>query len=648
MKRCLPAMSGGRYGAVAGGLISVFAVALVLAARSPALEPVGLAALSAPFTSEGFWPSEQTGHSSLRWTDGKGTIKLFGYETAQALAVALRIVGAPELSKHTTQLGLHTSQQHLIQVALPPNWRTYHLLVTPKASRWETPQLQLVSATTRAGAEDGRNIGVAVRGPIQVTILYRWLPVPVLERSLFFATTVYLVAVWLRRAVATRWLYKALLGLSIVLLGVGAAIAGPTTTAYHVPVQWAIVIAAAGLATLRWWILFHPATVVGIVLRCLWIITDPHVIAWDEIEYHRLAVRLASGKPYGMQIWPPGWPITLNVYYRLFGPTIHAGPWLNFCGSVATILLVGLVTDRLFGRKASALSLWIISLMPSYILSNVLLMYEVWLQLLIVLALWLALRGTWTPGISISIACITALASLMRPFWIVLPLLLWLCTRLYRRQGPRMAQLALAQAVAALLITPWILYVSTLAGRFVPIALNGGVNLWIGNNPKATGGLIDPPGYLWDPRNEARARDEAIAYMIAQPWHAVALIPKKLSNLLTYEYFGDIVTSEQLPPEQVSQVRHLMNISYWIILAPALSSIALLIIRRQIRLLTPLILFGYNIASYLPFFGDSRYRWPLQFIVIIYAAALPTIWAGWQASAFAPRLTVRNKTLHHP
>jgi hypothetical protein len=84
-------------------------------------------------------------------------------------------------------------------------------------------------------------------------------------------------------------------------------------------------------------------------------------------------------------------------------------------------------------------------------------------------------------------------------------------------------------------------------------------------------------------------------------------------------------TSISIPVSTFNTIKTLSNTFYWIILALAIASIVLLLQRRMYRSLMPMLLFLYNALSYLPFTGQLKYRWPLQFILIFYAAALPSL-----------------------
>jgi 4-amino-4-deoxy-L-arabinose transferase-like glycosyltransferase len=382
---------------------------------------------------------------------------------------------------------------------------------------------------------------------------------------------------------------------------------------------------------LRWVLL---ALLAGTALRAAWLVYNPHEIVWDEVEYHNLALRLAQNESYGSPFWPPGYPFILAVLYRLFGGVPAVGLVFNVFCSVLTILLSALVAQRLFGVKAAVLTAWLVAIFPSYILPIVLLRYEVLLQFLLVLSLWLAIRFPDKAWSWAGLAAASAFLALMRPFWLLLPVLLGLVTWLGQNRTARWRYFWIAQVGAVLLIAPWIIYASLSEGRFVPVALNGGMNLWIGNNPDATGGYIQPPsGIFWDAAYDAQATQEALAYIRSHPWETVKLMPVKVWISFNKEPWAEWVFGKTRFPvgENVpAQVSRVMDSFYWPMLVFSLLSMGLLAANRQARLLAPLLLLVYSTASQLPYFGTPRFRWTVQFLLIIYAAAFPFLLKEYQ------------------
>lgn len=558
--------------AVALGLCAV-ALALLLALWPEAPRRYTIGTPGDEVVALRFWPPDTALEGPARWTRAAGTLRQFGREASGPALVTLRLNGlggpAPPL------VTLSQDSTVLARMEVPPGWRRYHMPCRPPQAPWGTPLLHLQSIAP--GSPDAPERGVAV-SELASRPLGGRRALPTLERA---------------------GLYTCIL-LLLFALSRQARRAGPI---------------------LRPWL---PALLIGTLLRVAWAQAGLHRIEWDAVEYHLLAAQVAAGQPYGLQLWSPGWPMVLGLLYRHAGASVRAGVWLNVALSVATTLLCGLLARRLFGARAGGFCVWLVALMPSFIMLNALLMYEVWLQFLLVLGLWLALRGPWRWTTSLALACVAALAALVRPFWLPLPLLLWWVARGVGRPAGGWRPLVAAQLGALLLLSPWVIAASAGAGQLVPVAANGGVNLWIGNSPGATGGYILPPPQLSDPRNAGRAQDEALAYIRDHPDDVARLLPEKLEYLLREEYSDGIMNTGALAPDAVAYIRRLMQLSYLVVCVLAIGAIGALL-QRDRRLLYPLALFAYNIASYLPFFGDARYRWPLQFLLILYAAALPSL-----------------------
>jgi 4-amino-4-deoxy-L-arabinose transferase-like glycosyltransferase len=115
----------------------------------------------------------------------------------------------------------------------------------------------------------------------------------------------------------------------------------------------------------------------GAIVRLAWIAVNPHQLVEDEVPYHELATSLAQGAPYGVPFWPPGYPLILGFFYRLFGSSVSVAIGLNFVASLLTVAIVGALAHDLFGSRTARLSMWLTALMPSYILAIVLVRYEV-------------------------------------------------------------------------------------------------------------------------------------------------------------------------------------------------------------------------------------------------------------------------------
>jgi hypothetical protein len=91
------------------------------------------------------------------------------------------------------------------------------------------------------------------------------------------------------------------------------------------------------------WRLFGPPLAIGLLLRAAWLVCEPQPLILDGVAYHTLGLRLAQGEPYGIQIWPPGWPMILGLLYRIPLPPLMLGLLFNTLLSTLLIILIGTV-----------------------------------------------------------------------------------------------------------------------------------------------------------------------------------------------------------------------------------------------------------------------------------------------------------------
>lgn len=204
-------------------------------------------ALRAGHITTGFWPPDQGEDRSFQWTKGQGLLRLHGYQPAGALIVALHMTSIQAPGAVPLPLTIERNGQRLLDMPVQPAWRTYHILTTPATPRWQTPQIELLSSTTRIGAQDRRDLGVALAG-VWMTPVGSRLP-PLIERAVFFATLVTLLSLMLQRSgrPAIAWIIT----IGVCALLIAASLLIPAELAYVVPPLWhLLLIVVVGLGTL--------------------------------------------------------------------------------------------------------------------------------------------------------------------------------------------------------------------------------------------------------------------------------------------------------------------------------------------------------------------------------------------------------------
>ncbi len=369
---------------------------------------------------------------------------------------------------------------------------------------------------------------------------------------------------------------------------------------------------------------FGSAIAVGLFVRVLWVALHPHRLIWDEEFYFAMATTLSQGQSLSATIWPVGWPALIAPLFYLFGAHPQVAVWLNVVLSMAVLVGTTRLAYQILGLETARFVVWLMALTPSFILSNVLFMYEVWLQVLLVIIAIYGLRphqNTRNAHAMLIIGMASGLAGLVRVFWLFLPLCSAALGGLRPASRPTLRSALGAQALAIAVVIPWVLYQSLLMQRFVPVTLNGGMNLWIGNNPAATGTYVDPPANFWNPQENTPATQEALSYIRTHPGRTLALLPAKIWFLFSQEHPVNILFARTTVPisgNTILFVRVLLDGTYYLTMLGALIGTLLLIHERRYVALS---LWGwvvFNTLVHLPFFGVARFNWPVRFVPVVY------------------------------
>ncbi len=217
----------------------------------------------------------------------------------------------------------------------------------------------------------------------------------------------------------------------------------------------------------------------------------------DERHYDELARNLAAGKGYtsgGFPVayWPVGYSAFVAAFYVVFGhyylPVII---FQTVLGAATAVLLLFLAREFLPAAAANAAGL-IVAFWPNHIAYASRLFPAALLTFAVVAVALVVVKINGYRG-AILAGVLTGVAALAAPVALVLPGAA-LAGDLFRRVGFKkaLARAAVVAAVAVLAVAPWAVRNWRVYDAFVPISTNGGVNLWIGNNPKATGAYNYP------------------------------------------------------------------------------------------------------------------------------------------------------------
>ena len=311
----------------------------------------------------------------------------------------------------------------------------------------------------------------------------------------------------------------------------------------------------------------------GLLLRLAiadWIPTQP---VSDFLDYFHRAVSLARsgddvlrpGLPDASH--PPAYPIALSI-------AIHLAPERSLLAAKAANAVLAMFAAWLGailarGQWGDGAGLWtaaLFSFFPrSLLMSDLMASENLYAPLLLLFLLLSARRWTAEPSLPLAAAAclVIGLLTLTRSVAYFLPVV-WLAGVAAGRGGPRRiaAEFFLLLAVEHAALLPWAIHNARTLGRFTYLSTVGGVGLYIGNNPNATGEWYEWAGDLERRRPgvgargaiavDDAAREEAFAWIRANPGRAAALYFRKLLLILTDDGFAagfTIFGERKSPPD---------------------------------------------------------------------------------------------------
>jgi 4-amino-4-deoxy-L-arabinose transferase-like glycosyltransferase len=410
----------------------------------------------------------------------------------------------------------------------------------------------------------------------------------------------------------------------------------------------------------------------ALVLRAAWVavygrITSPIGAINDTVFYKFAATSLAGGHGYlGLQFvptagWPPGYPFVMSLVFRVFGVHLKLALVLNVLLATASVVLIYLVAERMFDRRAARVAAGFFAILPGPLFMTGLFLSETIFIFMLVgfLALIVFLPDRrWAVvalGVALGLTALTRGEGLLMP---IIPLAVWWGHHSRREWLVRAAVLLVAMALT---VAPWTIRNAIELDAFIPVANNASWTLWSGHNPEANGWIVNPEGSparsadLPNPRTAEteraqELRHEAITWAVHNPLKELGLIPRKLLMLnqgSSGVIFGWLNSGErwqwQLGRSSVVVFAVLADAFTYFLLFVTLASLAVIGPRRLWRMhpgmqgvlaYLALCLVNYGLVYY----GQWRYRIPMEPLMIL--VATPLLVKLWdQRRALADGLT---------
>jgi 4-amino-4-deoxy-L-arabinose transferase-like glycosyltransferase len=277
-------------------------------------------------------------------------------------------------------------------------------------------------------------------------------------------------------------------------------------------------------------------------IRLVWLVVVNAPPTGDAAWYFGRASELAAGLGYQLDGHPtarlaPGWPLLLSIAYRVVGPSVLLGRLVNWAFSVATVGLVWAIAARLYDRRVASVAALATAVWPGEIPYAGVLLSEPFFGVLFLGAFWLSLRlgstQAWraracASGVLLGVAALTRPVALL--YAPLTALVAWL-----RGAGAlrAIAAACLAALAVGAVVAPWTARNARVFHAFVPVATSGGLALWEGNNPRATGlphdATVEPyPDVRDEAERDRLAGRDAKTYIRENPGRAMSLFFAKL------------------------------------------------------------------------------------------------------------------------
>lgn len=313
-----------------------------------------------------------------------------------------------------------------------------------------------------------------------------------------------------------------------VVLGGGerlaAAVAGLAVRAEEVPAgRWlAGCVAAAAGVRVAWGALLTPRQVSDMELY--------YAFARSLVE--RGVFEHGGDRVFG----PPGVSLLLAPLVKLFGAGTRLPLAVNVVLAAGTVLVAGALALLVADGRTMRIATLLVALWPNAVLLSGLVSKELLVLFLLPLGALLYLRATDGAGpdgrgLLFGAGLALGAATLAQPNTLVL-LPAFAALELLRRAPLRSAllRLGLLGAGTVIAVSPWTVRNALLFGRFVPVSVNFGHAMLVGNHDGADGGfrpVRTPYLGMSEIEYDRLALRKALAWIEENPGRFLALVPRK-------------------------------------------------------------------------------------------------------------------------
>jgi 4-amino-4-deoxy-L-arabinose transferase-like glycosyltransferase len=329
--------------------------------------------------------------------------------------------------------------------------------------------------------------------------------------------------------------------------------------------------------TRRGWALdFAAVALLAVLARLPWALLVHGGATSDSYFYYLSARSISEGHGYSIMghptaFFPVGWPAFIAGLFAVVGPSFAAIKAANLVLWALSAGLAYALGRRLGGRAVGLVSGVLVAVAPTmtpYVMRAS--SEALFIPLLLTVCLLLAKMDGATPSLprTALAGVLLGLAILVRSTATLLPLILplWLLLRRPLRESWRSA--VLLAVVSVLVLVPWAARNAAVMHTF-GLSTNGGYTIWIGANPKATGGFRIHGQHhpRWaslsataETNQNSTLLRESVSYVTEHPLDWLSLIPAKFGKLMAWgpgPFSNELIGQRGPDPQRGRYRRHL-------------------------------------------------------------------------------------------
>jgi len=377
----------------------------------------------------------------------------------------------------------------------------------------------------------------------------------------------------------------------------------------------------------------------------------------DSGDYLALGLAIAHGQPYAVngrtEVRMPGYPVLVGGIFAVSGDSVRAVLVVQALMGGGCVVLAYILGRRI-SYRAGLVAAGLAALDPLSVAFGATLLSEIPFALVLMLAIWVALRiletadepgwrRFWIRWAVLGVLWGVAVYLRAEALYGIVPLVLWLVIRGWKAapiKGPRLvAGGAMAVAIVFVTLVPWLMrnYATFHSGFFRLTSLEG-ISLYEAVYPGADGGPkqgeVAPPAEMQG-MNEVQVNDA----WARRAWHFVRTEPVRMARLAvvkigrTWSPFLNAASYQQRP------IQLGMGLWYVPLFVLGLGGVFIHGTRSEILgvLLIPM---TYFTAVHALFLGSVRYRVPLMPMACVLAAM--GVFGVWKLLGGAKRLGTRE------